>query len=65
MRSEQEIRARIAELERRLNNPARKRRSNTALVALVQAEDALKWVLGENDQEPMSFQAVIDMETNA
>ena len=60
MKSEEEIRARIKELQHRLNNPSGKRRSNVAVVALVQAEDALKWVLGENDEEPMSFQAVID-----
>lgn len=63
MKTEEQIRARVAELKRRLDTPTTKRRSNTALVALVQAEDALRWVLDENDEEPLSLQATIDRET--
>ncbi len=65
MKTEAQIRDRIAELKRRLDNPTGKRRSNTALVALVQAEDALRWVLDDNAEEPMSLQAVIDQELQA
>lgn len=63
MKTEEQIRARVAELKRRLDHPPTKRRSNTALVALVQAEDALRWVLDENDEDSLSFQATIDQET--